>query len=100
MRKTEIAIFKNSKNPDNCYMEQKQIYKGECVITERYSIHERRGGVDSGNSIRVRIFCKEDIPVSCGDMCILDGVKRTVKAMSKCIEGVSLSFRHIMLELA
>ncbi len=98
MKKTTIQVLHKYKDADNL-IKHKTVYKGVCMVNEKFSSREQLGGAENNSEIRVRIFTKSKIPVSCGDRCILDGKVRTVRTCSFCQVGVSDAFKHIALSL-
>ncbi|MBR4030487.1 MAG: hypothetical protein IKJ06_03730 [Clostridia bacterium] len=98
MRKTQIEIYHKAKYSDNL-IRHILVYRGGCMVNEKFSSREQLGGAENNSEIGVRIFTSENIPVSCGDRCILDGQIRTVRKYSACQSGVSEAFKHIALSL-
>lgn len=99
MREATIKILHRIKDKTTCQLVHKEIYNGPCRVAERFSVREQLGGVENNSNIVVLISSVCDFPVECGDRCVIDGINRTVRKVSKCLGPASQGFRHICLSL-
>lgn len=99
MRDAIITILHKQKDEKTNMVIQKEVYKGVCRLTEKYSVREQLGGVENNSSVSALIFPQKNFEVSCGDRCLIDGKAFTVRTVSKCLDNVSRTFRHICLSL-
>ena len=99
MRNSIIKILHKEKDSLTNTVVHKPTYFGECTVHERLSCREQMGGVENNSEIFVIIYPASDILVECGDRCEMNGRKYTVRKVSKLLNGVSQSFRHVRLSL-
>ena len=98
MRKAYLVVYHKEEDARKNIVHRK-VFEGFCKVTERFSVREQQGSVENNSTICVRLMGGKNYKISCGDRCFLDGEKRTVHKVSKCIKGASAPFRHTALYL-